>query len=78
MPHLPPHPASQDSAIYEFAEKEILPEIQLCLKELQSLEIKNRLDEISQEIKKAESDKNSEKIKELTQKFNQLSREIGL
>ncbi|HUW71734.1 MAG TPA: DNA primase [Candidatus Humimicrobiaceae bacterium] len=59
-------------------EKEILAEIQLCLKELQSLEIKSRLDKVSQEIKRAESEKNSEKIKELTQEFSQLSKEIGL
>lgn len=64
-------------------EKEILAEIQLCLKELQSLEIKGRLDKIPQELKKAETEKNSEKIKELTQEFssgtaklNQLSKEV--
>ena len=41
------------SEIEEFEEKEIVPEIQLCLKELQLLGVKSRLDKISQELKKA-------------------------
>ena len=62
--------------IEEFSERELLPEIQFCLKEIQSLEIKKRLDQISQEIKKAEREKDSEKTKKLIQEFNQLSKEI--
>ena len=68
---------SLKAEIEETEEKEILPEIQLCLREIHSLEIKKRLDEISQEIKKAENEKNSEKIKELIQEFNKLSEEMG-
>ena len=64
--------------IEELEEKEILPEIQLCLREIQTMKIKKRLDEISREIKKAENEKNLEKIKELIQEFNQLSGEMGL
>ena len=63
--------------IEETEEKEILPEIKLCLREIKFLEIKKRLDEISQEIKKAENEKNLEKIKELIREFNQLSGEMG-
>jgi len=62
--------------VEEIKEKEILPEIQFCLKEIQSLEIKNRLDRISQEIKKAESEKDFQKIEKLTQEFNQLTKNI--
>jgi len=62
--------------VEEIKEKEILPEIQFCLKEIQSLEIKNRLDRISQEIKKAESEKDFQKIEKLTQEFNQLAKNI--
>ncbi len=58
--------------IEEIEEKEIVPEIKNCIQELQSLEIKNKLDEISSEIKMAEKEGNSEKIRELAQKFNQL------
>ena len=73
--HLSSQAAKQPSAI---TEKEIVAEIQFCLKEIQSLEIKNQLDQITQEIKKAESEKNSGKIKKLTEEFSQLSKEMGL
>lgn len=66
---------SLKAEIEQFEEREILPEIQFCLREIQSLEIKNRLDRISQEIKKAESEKDSEKTKKLIQEFNQLSKD---
>lgn len=55
-------------------EKEILHEIQFCLKEISSLEIKNRLDQISQEIKRAEIERNFPKIEKLTKEFNQLTK----
>lgn len=58
--------------IEDIEEKEIVPEIKNCIQELRSLEIKNKLDEISSEIKMAEKEGNSEKIRELAQKFNQL------
>ena len=64
------------SEVEEIDEKEILPEIKFCLKEIQSLEIKNKLNEISKEIKKAEEEKNFEKIKKLTQEFCQYAKEI--
>lgn len=62
--------------IEEVEEKEILSEIQFCLKEIQSLEIKKKLDQISQEIKKAEEEKDLEKIEKLIQEFNQRAKEI--
>jgi len=62
--------------IEEINEKETLPEIQICLKEIQSLEIKTKLDQISQEIKKAESQKDSEKTKKLIQEFNRLTKQM--
>jgi DNA primase len=62
--------------IEEIEEKDILPEIKYCLNEIQSLEIKNKLDQISLEIKKAESEKDFKKTEELTQKFNQLIKGI--
>jgi len=67
---------SLKSEIELLEEKDILPEIQLCLKEIQFLEVKKRLDEISQEIKQAEKEKNQEKIKELTEEFIRLSKEM--
>ncbi len=69
---------SLKAEIEEIEEKDILPDIQFCLKEIQCLEIKKRLDQISQEIKKAEEDKNSQKIEELTREFTKLAKEISL
>lgn len=69
---------SLKAEIEELEEKEFIPEIQLCLREIQTMKIKKRLDEISREIKKAENEKNLEKIKELVREFNQLSGEMGL
>jgi len=63
--------------IEEIDEKDILPEIQICLNEIRSLEIKNKLDQVSKEIKKAEEEKNSKKIKELIQEFNKLATELS-
>jgi len=53
-----------------------LSEIQFCLKELSSLEIKSKLDLLSQEIKKAEGEKDAKKIEKLIQEFNQLAKGI--
>ena len=67
---------SLKAEIEEFEEKDLLPEIQYCLKELSSLEIKEKLEQISQEIKKAEEVKDLGKIEKLSQEFNQLSKEL--
>jgi len=64
------------AGIEEIEKKDIIPETKFCLKEIQSLEIKTKLNEISKEIKKAEDEKDSEKIKKLTQEFNQYAKEI--
>jgi len=45
-----------------------------CFKGLKTLVIRERLDNISKEIKKAEQEKNSEKVQELIQQFNQCSK----
>jgi DNA primase len=68
---------SLKAEIEEIEEKDILPEVQCCLKEIQSLEIKNKLDQVSKEIKKAEEEKDLKKIEKLIQEFNQLAKEIG-
>ena len=61
--------------VEEIEEKDIGPEIKICLKEIQSLEIKNKLDELSKKIKKAEEEKNSKKIEKLIQEFNEFAKE---
>ncbi len=51
-------------------------EFQECQKEIKNLEIKNKLDRISLEIKKAEEEKNFPKIEELIQEFNYLAKQL--
>ncbi|MDP1538468.1 MAG: toprim domain-containing protein, partial [bacterium] len=60
--------------VEEIEEKEIAPEIQCCLKEILLIEIKDKLGRISQEIKKAEEEKNWKKVEELIKEFNQLAK----
>ncbi len=59
----------------EIEEKEIVLEIQCCLKEILAMEIKNKLDQISLEIRKAEEEKNLEKVEELIKEFNQVAKQ---
>lgn len=73
---------SLKAEIEEFAEtcsaiqeKDILPELQSCLREIEIIDIRNKLDKISKDIKKAEEEKDLKKIEKLTQEFNLLSRE---
>ncbi len=61
--------------VEEMEEKEIVPEIQCCLKEILAMEIKNKLDQISLEIRKAEEEKNSEKVEELIKEFNRVAKQ---
>lgn len=68
---------SLKAEVEEIEEKDIEPEIKICLKEIQSLEIKNKLDQISKGIKKAEEEKDLKKIGELTREFNQLATELN-
>jgi len=42
-----------------------------CFKELKTLVLKNKLDKISKEIKKAEQEEDSKKVQDLMQQFNQ-------
>ncbi|MFH1509817.1 MAG: DNA primase [Candidatus Nealsonbacteria bacterium] len=61
--------------IEEIEEKDVALEIKCCIKEINSLELKIKLAEISKEMKRAESENDNKKIKELTLKFNNLSKE---
>lgn len=51
-------------------------EIQLCLAELKSIEVKNKLKELSEELKKAEESKDAQKINILMEQFNKLAKEL--
>ena len=52
-------------------------EIKVCLNEIKRLEIKNRLDEISQNIKKAEQTCDFKEVDNLTRNFNKLANKLS-
>lgn len=56
--------------------KEPEKEMNFCLKEIKREEIKKKLDELSFQIKEAEEKKDFEKLKILTEKFNNLSKKL--
>jgi len=64
------------SEVEEINEKEIGPEIKFCLKEIQSLEIKSKLNALTKEIKKAEEEKDSKKISDLSQRFKDTASKL--
>ena len=51
-------------------------EFRNCLKEIQVLDTKNKLDRISQEIRQAEREKDIEKTSELSRQFNHLTKKL--
>lgn len=63
----------------EIEEEEIDPiaEFKNCLKEFRCLEIKNKLDKISKNIKLAEDGKKSKELERLIQEFNTCSKILG-
>ena len=66
---------SLQAELEEIEEKDVSLEIEYCLSEIRLMKIKEQLDEISWEIKKAEQEKNHKKIEELIKKFNELSKQ---
>jgi DNA primase len=66
---------SLKSEIEEIEEKELMKEANLCFKEIRSLEIKGKLNEISNEIRKAEENKSPE-TKKLLEEFNFYSKTL--
>jgi DNA primase len=62
--------------VEEIEEKDVVPEIENCLKELQCLDVKSKLDGISKEIKKAEQEKDNEKAEELFKQFKEAANDL--
>ncbi len=48
-----------------------------CLKNIKSLELKNKLDKISQSLREAERNEDAEKINSLKNKFNELAKKLN-
>jgi len=67
-------PAFAEASAGEETDADGEEEFKNCLKEVKYLVIRDKLGKISQEIKKAEEEKDSQKIQELVQKFNLYSK----
>jgi len=62
---------------YPKSEEDIIWEIKTCLKELKLLRLRQRLTELSFEIKDAQGEKDKPKMEKLLKKFNQLTAELA-
>lgn len=58
-------------------EKEVLPEIESCLREIKANKIKQEMIGISLDIKEAEQKNEKTRLKELTQKFSNLANKLS-
>ena len=61
----------------EIGEEDKEIEFQICLKEFRLLGTRKKLDTVAKEIKKAEEEKDAQRINQLLEVFNQLSRELN-
>ncbi|MBZ9578365.1 DNA primase [Patescibacteria group bacterium] len=64
------------SEIEEISGQDLDKEFRICLKEIKTLEIKNRLNRISREIKKAENEKDLSKVQKLVKEFDLCSKSL--
>jgi DNA primase len=61
----------------DIEERDVLNEIDSCIRELKANKIKEEMKEISLDIKEAEQKKDEAKLKKLTQKFSKLAEELN-
>jgi DNA primase len=64
------------SEVEEILEKDIVSEINNCLKELRSLELKCRMDQISNSIRQAELEKDNSKVEQLSKEFKEIAEQL--
>ena len=65
------------SEVEGIPEQNLEKELKTCLKEIKTLEIRNRLNQLSQEIRKAEDEKKLSEIQELIKRFDSYSKLLG-
>ena len=63
--------------VYEAQEQDLEREFRSCLLELELLFVRSRLDVLSQEIRQAEAEHDSQRLESLLNEFNQLSRQLS-
>jgi len=61
---------------YNLDKKEVIKEINFCIREIKSNHFKKKLSEISLAIKKSEREGDKKMVKKLTEEFNKLSKEM--
>ncbi len=61
----------------EIEKEKILPEMKFCLREIATIYIKEKLNEISEKLKEAEKAKEKEEIEKLTKEFQNLSQKLS-
>ena len=61
---------------YDLDDKEVLKEINFCIKEIKSNHLKKELSELSLAIKKAEREGDKKEAKKIIEKFSKLSKEL--
>jgi len=66
------------SEIEEIEKEKIEPEINFCLKEIYKIYLKEKLNQISEELKEAERKKDFPKVEKLSKEFSQLSKKLSL
>ncbi|MBZ9569654.1 DNA primase [Patescibacteria group bacterium] len=64
------------SEVEEISDQDLDKEFRICLTGIKTLEIKNRLNRISQEIKKAENEKDLPKVQKLIKEFDLFSKSL--
>ncbi len=62
--------------IEQSLEEETKEELISCINIIKTLAMREKMDDISQEIKRAEVEKNYQKVQELTEEFNKLAQQI--
>ncbi len=61
----------------EIDQENILTDLKFCLKELQSIKIKEKIKEISEKLRMAEVEKNFEKVQQLTEQLRHLTEKLA-
>ncbi len=62
---------------YNLENKDVIKEINFCIKEIKSNYIKRKLSDLSLAIKRAEREGDGKGVKKLSEEFNKLSKEMG-
>ena len=63
--------------VEEIEKEKAIPEINFCQREIKLIKLKKELEEASKELKRAEEEKNEERVKVLIEKISQISKSLS-